>query len=195
MHPDCYRLLLVFYMATPCHTTESVGDQNKDHEVNGNEKQYLLLNNDQEKQEYKEDGKSNSVAFVVAVAFLFRFFIAVSKICTQALQNRVPAFQFNTIRCFFFVVISSVSMIIRKESPLIDQENIKPTTLWSFNQNLLTLGGNISIVYLPFSSSESTTISFNILVTVFVYLLILKGQVTWSQVRELYLLPRGMGPH
>ncbi len=108
--------------------------------------------------------------------------MALSKISVQALDDRVAAFELNTIRSLFLLFQSSFYFMYKKKLPHIHHENIRATVLWSMNQNFMALTAFISVVHIPLATGETVTILSNIFLTVLVFLVVLKQDVHWSQV-------------
>ncbi len=138
----------------------------------------------------ESDDSSNSVRsscletlpVLVAMAFFWRFLIPVSKISVQALEDRVPVFQLNTMRCFTVLFVWTLIFTIRRKLPEIEKENIQAAILWSVNHILVSLSNFVSVIYIPLASAETVSILSNILTTVIVFVLLLRRDVHWSQV-------------
>ena len=148
----------------------------------------LLQNNDDKEKPNDQNDKSGSVKcfdalpFLVAMAFFWRFIIPMSKISVQALEDRVPVFQLNAMRCFTVLFVWTLIFVIRRKLPRIEKENIKAAILWSVNHILVSLTNFISVIYIPLASAETFSILSNILTTVIVFVVILRRDGHWSQV-------------
>ncbi len=69
------------------------------------ESESLLLNDDKQKNKDEEINQiekineSKEIAKGIVAAALFAFVIALSRICVQALQEKIPHLQLNAMRC------------------------------------------------------------------------------------------------
>ncbi len=160
------------------------------------EQQPLLGDNEEGKIYATESDKTNSkgypwtesLPFVVVMAFLWKFLAAVSKICVQALEGRVPAFELNAIRCFLMLCVWSLYFLFKRKLPKVERENIKATLLWSMNHIFTSLAAFTSVLFLPLATIETVTILSNILWTIFISVIVLKHEGDWSQVSTTTLI-------
>ncbi len=135
-----------------------------------------------EKPESKGYTLTESMPFLIAMAFIWRFLIAVSKICVQALQNRTPTFELNTIRCGVMLCVMSSYFLFKWKLPIVERENIKVTLLWSVNHILSSLVAFSTVIFLPLATAETISILSNIVSTILIYTIVMKYKVDWSQV-------------
>ena len=149
------------------------------------EKQPLLGDNedDKSKGDDKRKGRTLKELFLLlTLACLARFLTAVSKICVQALQNRVPAFKLNAMRCTLPLCFWSLYFVFTRKLPKVELGNIKACGLWSMNMVVLILSSYISVVFLPLATVETVYIASNIVSSLVVFVLILRRDSHWSQV-------------
>ncbi len=104
----------------------------------------------------------------------------------QALEDRVPAFELNATRCFCLLFAWSFVFLFQWRLPRIETDNRIAAVLWSLNHIFVSLTAFISVVYIPLSTADTVAILSNILLTVFTFLVVLRRQVDWSQVRILH---------
>ncbi len=159
----------------------------------------------------KQEGNTftKSLPFLIAMAFMWRFLVAVSKICVQALQNRVPTFELNTIRCGLMLCVMSCGLMLcvmscyflfKWKLPIVERENIKVTLLWSVNHISSSLVAFSSVIFLPLATAETISILSNIVSAILIYTIVMKYKADWSQVIhrlhlffKYFLFPSGTG--
>ena len=160
-------------------STEQTENNEKKKDI---EMQPLLEKNDGEQEQEFSQTSLKHFLLLIALACLTRFLVAVSKMYVQALQNRVPAFQLNTFRCFLPLCCWSLYFAFKRKLPRIDMGNIKACALWSLNQSMMSISSFISVIFIPLATVETVYISSNILSSLIVFSLILKHDSHWSQV-------------
>ena len=153
------------------------------------EMQPLLNKEDAGKDAKAKRSSLKEFFLLVALDCLSRFLVAISKICVQALQDRVPAFQLNFYRCFLALCSWLFYLTLKRKWPRIESENIKACALWSFNQAIISISSYISVVYIALSAVETVYLSSNILSSLLVFVLILRRESHWSQV--VYIIRTG----
>ncbi len=130
---------------------------------------------------------------LVALAGLSRLLAAVSKICVQALQDRMLAFELNAFRCLLPFCGWAIYFTLKRKWPRIEPENIKACLLWSINQILQSVSAYICVVFIPLATSDTILITSNITSSLIVFVLILKRDWNWSQVVCYIQYAKGSG--
>ncbi len=163
------------------------------HEKINIEQQPLLTYDEKRHLCDKENSKSmqdisnkKNIGRVLAMAFLWRFVAAVSKICVQALQDRVPAFELNAMRCSLVLCAWTLYFLVKKGLPRIQVENIKAAVLWSVSHVLCSLTAFVSVIFIPIATAETLYIFSNIVLTVMIFVVLLKQDRSWSKVIYIY---------
>ncbi len=149
------------------------------------EKQPLLgdNNDDKSKGDDKHTGRTLKELFLLLTLACFsRFLVAVSRICVQALEDRVPAFQLSAMRCGLPLCCWSLYLVLTRKLPRVEFGNIKACGLWSINQALTSITAYICVVFIPLATVETVCITSNIMLSLVTFGLILKGDSHWSQV-------------
>ena len=109
-------------------------DKNEKKKQKDVELQPLLDNEDEGNEAKPKTSSLKEFLLLVSMACLSRLLVAGSKICVQGLQDRVPAFQLNAMRCLLPLCGWSLYFIVTRKLPRIERDNIKACVLWSFNQ-------------------------------------------------------------
>ncbi len=110
----------------------------------------------------------------IVAAFIFIFLIAISKICVQALEDRIPPFELNAMRCFVPFCGWSLYFLIKWKSPKIEWINIKATALYSVNYVMGSLFSYIAVVYIPLATAETIYIFVSLLSSIIIFMVILR---------------------
>ncbi len=104
----------------------------------------------------------------ILCAFMVYLCLGASKICVQALENRMEHFSLNAMRHACSALCSVICLLISKTLPSIEQENIKTTIACCVNLTISSLSIFVPVVYLPLASveciSETSTILFALVI-------------------------------
>ncbi len=121
------------------------------------------------------------------LTFLSVLMVALSRICVQALQSKVPHFFLNTLRCSTATSGMALVFLYKRCLPRVDCKNLKPTILYSICGTLFALSIYISVVYIPLVSSEACFTTTVLLSSLLVFGLVEKEDIRIDQVSQLKL--------
>ncbi len=157
---------------------------------NNTEMEHLINNIDNEHYEdsvpEQRDEKQSlfTTVFGIVAAFTCVFLIGVSKISVQALDDRLPAFELNAIRCFVPFCGWSVYFLIKGKAPTIEWINIKATVLYSVNYVADSLFIYIAVLYVPLATAETLYIFAGLVSSIIIFMIILRIDRGFFQVRR-----------
>ncbi len=118
----------------------------------------------------------------ILCAFFVYVCIGISKICVQALQNRMEHFSLNAVRHACNALFFGIGLLITRTIPMIKRENIKVTIGSCINLTLTSLSMFIPVVYLPLASVESLHITSTVLSAFIIFGLIIRHDKSCTDV-------------
>ena len=151
-----------------------------------------LLNrgeNKQEKEDNNEENKLHSNYQYVQIgkgslaAVVWALLNAVSKICVQALEEKVPHLQLNTMRFIVSGCFITFIFVIQLKYPKFDMKDLRAVMTYCLNANVNTLAMYVPVVYIPLVTFEAFYIASNILSSFLIFGIILWNKSEWIQVR------------
>ncbi len=108
-------------------------------------------------------------------AFLVYVCLGASKVCVQALQNRMEHFSLNAMRHASAALCSGIGLLMTKTIPSIERENMKVTFVSCINLTISSLSTFIPVVYLPLASVVCISQSSTILSALIIFGLIMRN--------------------
>ena len=152
--------------------------------------QKSLLHDEVEGGHHKK-GRYKETIVGLLLAFLSVLMTALSKICVQALQSKVPHFFLNTLRCSTATSGMALVFLYGRCLPRVEYSNLKPTILYSISGTAYALAIYVSVVYIPLVSSEACFTTTGLLSSLIVFGLVKKEGVRIDQVSLIINMVKG----
>ncbi len=143
-----------------------------------------LLNDEAKGDHHKEWRYNKETILGLLLAFLSVLMTALSKICVQALESEVPHFFLNTLRSSTATAGMTLVFLCTCCLPRVDNNDLKPTILYSVSGTLYGLSIYISVVYIPLVSAEACFTTTAILSSLIVFGLFEKEDIRIDQVSK-----------
>ncbi len=147
---------------------------------------------DSEKKNQENEGNRNEkcdshhnyiqIAKGSLAAVVWALLDAVSKICVQALQGKVPDLQLNTMRLAASVCFLTLFFVINLKCPKFEMKDFRAVITYCLNGNVNTLALYVPVVYIPLVTFEAFHIASNILSSFVIFGIILWNKSEWNQV-------------
>ncbi len=147
--------------------TESEADKRKDSQTNTNE-------------------KSSNIVKGVLGACLWGLSNAISKICVQMLDNRVPHLQLNAWRFLISGCLISIYLISARTLSSIENNNIVSSGLYAILDVSLALVKYIPVVYIALATTEVFYITFMILTSLIIFGIIKRNKQELFNVSNIF---------
>ena len=128
----------------------------------------------------------------IAAMLGYVFFTSTSRVCVQMLEKAVPDFELNAIRCGFTLPCMGVYFAVKKIWPTVKRENWISVGLLCFFNNISSLALYISVTLIPLASSESCTVTFQIISSLVIFTIINKERITWDKLLAVPVCSTGV---
>ena len=115
-------------------------------------------------------------------AVIWALLNAVSKICVQALMEKVPHLELNTMRFVISGCFITLIFLIKGLNPKCEMKDFQALMTYCFNANVNTLAMYVPVVYVPLVTFEAFYIASNIISSFLIFGIILWNKSEWIQV-------------
>ncbi len=122
-----------------------------------------------ERKDIEPDKKCNATLKGIIGVSLWALSIAISKICVQILDHRVPHLQLNAWRFLISGGFMSIYLLRSKTLPWMAYDNIKPVGIYGVLDVFSALVKYIPVVYIALATTEVFYITCMILTSLFIF--------------------------